>query len=70
MRKKGSFPQMQKDTGRQRNPYNLMREMSLRYSQGCPRRALDPRPGGEIHHHELVGEGPGLPCRLKRSLLL
>ena len=54
----------------QRNPNNLIREMTLSCSQGCPRRTLDPWAEGETHHYELMGGGPGLPYRLKGGLLL
>lgn len=54
----------------QRNPNNVIREMSLSCSWGCPRRALDPWAGGETHHRELMGEGPGSPYGLKGGFLV
>lgn len=43
--------------------------MILSCSQGCPRKALNPWAGGATLHHELMGEDPGLPYRLKGGLL-
>lgn len=44
---------MQRNNDIQKNPNNLLREMSLSYSWDCPKRALNSCPGGETHHCEL-----------------